>query len=73
MSATDRTLANLTETADRLARRLNAIEARERESPPFDRTRQRPPKSPEQAFQDREAAAGAYFFGDEERPLELAA
>jgi hypothetical protein len=52
------TVDNLLQTTARLSQRLNALEAEKRASPPFDRTARARPVSPEQAFQDREAAAG---------------
>jgi hypothetical protein len=76
------TLETLAATADRLSRRLNVLEEQKRNSPPFDRTPRLPPKSPEQVFQGREAAAGrltevfetdvtgrriSRFYGDPER------
>ena len=54
------TLHNVLDSADRLSRRINALERTQRhesQGPPFDRTPARRPLSPEQQFQAREAEA----------------
>lgn len=50
-------IEKLTETADNLSRRLNALESTKRAAPPFDRS-PKPVLTPEQQFQQREQAAG---------------
>jgi hypothetical protein len=58
VNADSKTVERLLETTDRISRRVNALEATKREGPPFDRTPRPQEKSPERAFQDKEAAAG---------------
>ena len=53
----DATVENLLETVDRLTRRVNSMESEKRIAPPFDRS-PKPVLTAEQAFQQRELAAG---------------